>query len=82
MRYCAAMLAVVTLAGCTGHWSSAGPAAHKRPPERGVRSCLRAWNGKANASVRRGTVPPFGAYPLDGQGPGLVPKGGYQPSSL
>ena len=68
MRYCAAILAVVTLAGCTGHWSGAGPAAHKRPPERSVRSCLRAWNGAANAAVRRGTVPPHGPYLLT---PGL-----------
>jgi hypothetical protein len=78
MRYCAAILAVVTLAGCTGHWSGAGTAAHKHPPERSVRSCLRAWNGAANDAVRRGTVPPHGPYLLYGQGPGLSPRGGYQ----
>jgi hypothetical protein len=78
MRYCAALLAVTTLAGCTGHWSSVGPVTHERATHRGVRSCLRAWNGTANAAARRATVPPFGSYPLIGQGPALTPKGGYQ----
>jgi hypothetical protein len=78
MRYCTALLAVATLAGCTGPWSSVGPATHERATHRGVRSCLREWNGTANAAVRRDTVPPFGPYPLFGQGPALTPKGGYQ----
>lgn len=78
MRYCAALLVVATLAGCTGHWSSAGPAGQRRSPHRGVRPCLRAWNGAANAAVRRTTVPPRGPYRLTAQGHGLSPKGGYQ----
>ncbi len=79
MRYCTALLVVATLAGCTGHWSSAGPAGHRRAPHRGAGSCLQAWNGSANAAVRRRTVPPRGPYELFGQGHGLLaPKGGYQ----
>jgi hypothetical protein len=77
MRSCAALLAVVALAGCTGHWSSAPPASHPRVL-RGVRRCLRDWNGPANAAVRRTTLPPRGPYALFGQGPGLSPKGRYQ----
>ena len=72
MRYCTALLVVATLAGCTGHWSSAGTAGHRRAPDRGAGSCMRAWNGAANAAVRRTTVPPFGAYPLFGGGHGLL----------
>jgi hypothetical protein len=78
MRCCAALLAAVTLAGCTGHWSGARPASDPGVVNGAVRRCLRAWNGKANAATRSTTVPPSGPYRLAVQGPALSPRGAYQ----
>jgi hypothetical protein len=78
MRYGVGILAIVLLAGCTGHRSSAPPVSRRVVVHGGVRRCLRAWNGEANAFMRRTTVPPRGPYRPTVQRPGLSPRGAYE----